>query len=476
MSLPAAAQVRSPSANSDEVKLVPCNASGTSCFPTSALAGHVVANEKKGNVLFYWFARCTGKTGDAVPLLIWLNGGPGASSMAGLFWENGPFALDEIGQVAPRPYTWNDRAHVLYWDNPVGTGFSYNKAGSKDCYVKTEKEMAYEFVNALQAFYDRHPEFAGNPLYLSGESYAGKYLPNIALEITYRNIMRKERPIPLKGVAIGDGWMEPIVQCQAQIDYAFQIGMLDAIQRDQAVKKLAEISQLVEAGDFVAAKTKDDQLMEMLAGCGGGENLYDVRSFQDLALRPLADYLNSPVVKGAFNVPAEVDWQCSDDSGPVSDALAADIMQSATDLLPILVDYPDTSAQVIAWHDGKAAKANEAPGSSSRTSAVSRYAMLFYTGMFDLSCGFVGTEKILRAMSWRGTGAWAKSPRKVWYHEDPAGTRVTLGCIKQVENLAQIDIPGAGHMVPVGQPETSHAMIARWLGNAGFPSYDPLAK
>jgi carboxypeptidase C (cathepsin A) len=59
------------------------------------------------------------------PLLLWFNGGPGCSSMEGLFAELGPFIFDD-GEtfIKPNPYPWNMNASVLYIESPAGVGFS----------------------------------------------------------------------------------------------------------------------------------------------------------------------------------------------------------------------------------------------------------------------------------------------------------------------------------------------------------------
>jgi carboxypeptidase C (cathepsin A) len=460
----------------DAVRGVPRDSSGWPRYRGNAYAGHVSAGEGTDNFLYYWLASAydTMPVGET-PLIIWLNGGPGASSMAGMLWENGPFTLDGEGLVTPSVYPWNLSAHVLYWDNPVGTGYSYNAHGSKDCYVRDECQMAWQFVNALTGFYAIHPEYADCPLYLAGESYAGKYIPHIALEILYRNLIGVGRPIPLTGLAIGDGWMVPTAQSRDQIYYAALLGILDAVQREKAESVWADLVALMDKGDFAAAKKKDDELMEFIVACGGGENLYDVREFGEMDMAPLSGYLNNEFVKECFNVPPGVSWECSDESGPVSDALVDDIMRPVDDLIPLLVDYPDTAQRIIERHDQLSGNSPSAPssGSSGRRNGE-RLKMLFYTGTFDLSCGFSGTEQLLRAMDWSGREEWRSLARKVWFTPGAGGKKTTQGYVKQFQNLTQIEVSGAGHMIPLSRPAANRDMVYRWIQGAAFPSYDPL--
>ncbi|RZB52870.1 Serine carboxypeptidase-like 45, partial [Glycine soja] len=79
--------------------------------------------------LFYYFVES--KTDPASkPLVLWLNGGPGCSSLGvGAFSENGPFRPN--GEVLIKnEYSWNKETNMLYLETPVGEGFSYVKGGS----------------------------------------------------------------------------------------------------------------------------------------------------------------------------------------------------------------------------------------------------------------------------------------------------------------------------------------------------------
>ncbi|GAU69291.1 hypothetical protein SSP35_11_01100 [Streptomyces sp. NBRC 110611] len=160
---------------------------------------HLDSTEHPGteNHLFYWFFEsqtCNPHVAvhdqqeliSRTPLLIWLNGGPGASSLLGLFLENGPLTIgdDAAGTISVTPNTWNQEAHIVYWDQPIGTGYSYSDAGE---YVQDESTLSRMFWEGLQKFFGAHPEYAQCPQYVCGESYAGKYVPAIALEIDRKN-------------------------------------------------------------------------------------------------------------------------------------------------------------------------------------------------------------------------------------------------------------------------------------------------
>ncbi|CAD7959503.1 unnamed protein product [Amoebophrya sp. A120] len=164
-----------------------------------------------------------------IPVVLWLNGGPGSSSLIGFLEENGPLLLNKDGKLAKNPYSWTKHAHVLALEQPVGVGFSYcevQKAKNQSCH-NSDKQCATASHAALVDFFkNKFPALAGNDFYITGESYAGVYIPTLAKAILDGNAKafkddrsRKHLPnsedagrtsesedvlIPLKGVAVGD--------------------------------------------------------------------------------------------------------------------------------------------------------------------------------------------------------------------------------------------------------------------------------
>ena len=144
-------------------------------------AGFAPVTPDGKNQLHYWFVECDCGNAPGTPLLMWLNGGPGASSLTGLLAEKlGPQSITANGTLVDNPNRITKRYHLLTLDNPVGSGYSMKRSGA---YVSSEAEVRTQAVAALRIFFARHPEYAGCPFWVTGESYAGHYVPNIAWEV-----------------------------------------------------------------------------------------------------------------------------------------------------------------------------------------------------------------------------------------------------------------------------------------------------
>ncbi|KAH9294166.1 hypothetical protein KI387_040631, partial [Taxus chinensis] len=71
-------------------------------------SGYITVDKKAGRALFYWLIEAT-HDAQSKPLVLWLNGGPGCSSVAfGEAEELGPFHINSDGKTLfLNPYSWN---------------------------------------------------------------------------------------------------------------------------------------------------------------------------------------------------------------------------------------------------------------------------------------------------------------------------------------------------------------------------------
>lgn len=99
------------------------------------------------------------------------------------------------------PYHWLQYTNLLFIDSPAGVGYSIN---NDPTYVFNDKNTVKDNLDVLVDFFtNKFPEYLANPFYLSGESYAGKYIPDLAKAI-YSNNLISDLKINLKGLLIGN--------------------------------------------------------------------------------------------------------------------------------------------------------------------------------------------------------------------------------------------------------------------------------
>ncbi|KAK3090002.1 hypothetical protein FSP39_008377 [Pinctada imbricata] len=154
--------------------------------------------------LHYWFIQSANPEPQYDPLVLWLNGGPGCSSMVGLLLEHGPFKLQADGnRLEMNPFSWNKVANMLYLEAPVGVGYSYTDKPIKEY---TDSIVAMDNYKALSHFFKKFPELKRNEFFMAGESYGGFYVPTLS------EFVLNDLSINFKGFAVGNGLTKSIVQ------------------------------------------------------------------------------------------------------------------------------------------------------------------------------------------------------------------------------------------------------------------------
>jgi cathepsin A (carboxypeptidase C) len=172
----------------------------------------------EGDDMFYWLFRSKNAP-ETDPLVIWLTGGPGCASEIALFYENGPYTINNDMSLNSNAYSWNKVSNLLYVDQPVGTGFS--RCSSIFHYDSNEDEISANIFRFIQGFLAANPDFKGRDFYITGESYAGHYIPAIAYHFV-KEITPGSLGLNFKGIAIGNGWVDPYVQYPKYADFAYE--------------------------------------------------------------------------------------------------------------------------------------------------------------------------------------------------------------------------------------------------------------
>jgi len=199
-------------------------------LPSKWVVGFVPSGTKEGHKLFHHYEIVYSENDpEKDPLLLWTNGGPGGASMGGLMGEIGPFSLTResivqasdsgVPKLFQNPHAWNKHANLLFMNGPPPVEFSYCDppgpgGGGFQCGSEAwnDTTTAKANFNFLESFFEAHPEFEENEVYIAGESYAGIYIPTLVREILNAPSSSKSKKA-LRGVAIGNGCVGMDVVC-----------------------------------------------------------------------------------------------------------------------------------------------------------------------------------------------------------------------------------------------------------------------
>ncbi|XP_022725819.1 serine carboxypeptidase-like 35 isoform X1 [Durio zibethinus] len=216
-------------------------------------AGYVKLQPQDQKALFYWFFEA--QSGVArKPLVLWLNGGPGCSSVAyGAAQELGPFLVRSNGtELTFNKFSWNKVANMLFLEAPVGVGFSYTN-NSEDLRKLGDQITAADSYTFLINWFKRFPSFKSHDFYIAGESYAGHYVPQLAQFIYEKNKgFSKDSYINLKGFMIGNAAINEPTDTLGLFDYAWS----HAIISDQLYDKINKECSFKEISNQTAQCTE----------------------------------------------------------------------------------------------------------------------------------------------------------------------------------------------------------------------------
>ncbi|KAG0300355.1 Cell death protease [Linnemannia gamsii] len=394
-------------------------------------AGHIALDPEQESNLFFWLV--TSRRPQKAQKLV-SDLAERSSSADGYFLETGPLRWVDK-KLTINKGGWHEFADVVFLDQPVGTGLSY----TKQPYLETMREITTHFLAFLKEFYAIFPDRAQYDLYLAGESFAGTYIPYFGQGILEHNenVPAGHIPYNLQGLAIGNGWIDPLHQYTSYIPFVEQYGLatptlmplmnaqqedcLDAIRRQDLISQNV-CEQLVSL--ILQSKSESTQCV----------NQYDIRlvdQYPECGLNwpyelPLMKaYLNRPDVKEALHATAgDTHWdECS---RRVSIALQQDDSPPAIALLPGILE---------------------------------KTRVMLFSGQQDLICNHIGTEYLISNMTWQGSQGFQDTQSIGWKVEDkPAGEW------KQARNLTYVLIYNSSHMVPYDVPLVALDMMNRFMG------------
>lgn len=401
--------------------------------------------------MFYWlyYTTATEEYTDR-PLVIWLQGGPGASSMYGNFEELGPLTLE----LEERNHTWVKHYNVLFIDNPVGTGFSY--VDDFSLLAKSNAEIADDLLAFMKEFYKRNPEFTDTPLHIYAESYGGKMAPEFAYVLA-KAIDLGEIDANLQSVGIVAPWASPIDSVLSWGPFLLNMGFVDTKGYKTIQAAAIETEHILNQERYEEATYQWGTTQGVLMRQTGPIDWYNVLFLQEynqfqarLAMfekdlkqatadsarklatedrdQMLKDLMRNEVAP-ALDLPAESVYDSQ--GSRVFSTLAGDFMKPAMDVIELLLNNTSVDVVVI-------------------------------TGQLDLIVATPGNVVWVEKLKWNGRNDYLNAPRT------GVGAKGILeGYQKSYGKLSVYWALRAGHMVPADNPELMDYILQKHVGHQG---------
>ncbi|KAG8368332.1 hypothetical protein BUALT_Bualt15G0034600 [Buddleja alternifolia] len=399
-------------------------------------SGYVTVDPTAGRALFYYFTEA--EDSSSKPLVLWLNGGPGCSSIgSGAMTELGPFRVNPDGKTLwYNEYAWNKVANVLFLESPAGVGFSYSNTTSD--YITGDKRTATDSYTFLVNWLERFPEYKTRDFYLTGESYAGHYVPQLADLILQNNKITNQTVINLKGIAIGNAYIDYTDRWTGTYDHFWTSALisdethLGILQNCNFSSEATDTDICEEYQDKAYEEQGDVFTYDIYAPlCGSNSTAPSLSSFDPCSDDYVFAYLNTPEVQKALHA------NITGVAGPWEDCNG--------EVHANWQDEPDTVLPVI------------------KKLMASGISVWIYSGDTDNIIPVTTTRYSMAKL-----GAPVKTPWYPWYSQEEVG-----GYVVGYENVTFVTIRGAGHFVPSYQPELASIQCYR---GAGGQARDPLGE
>ncbi|KAL6841845.1 hypothetical protein ACP4OV_028357 [Aristida adscensionis] len=435
-------------------------------------AGYVTVDAAAGRALFYYLAEAAGGGGgngssasaSSKPLLLWLNGGPGCSSLGyGAMEELGPFRVMSDGKTLYRnPYAWNRAANVMFLESPAGVGYSYSNT-TADYSRSGDNKTADDALAFLLGWMERFPEYKGRDFYIAGESYAGHYVPQLAHAILrHAASAGGKSPINLKGIMIGNAVINDWTDTKGMYDYFWTHALISDEAADGINKHCnftggrGESSRLCEDAQADADESLQDIDIYNIyapncqrAGLVSPPVTPSIEDFDPCTDYYVEAYLNDPDVQKALHANVtrlDHPWSACRRSviWPSVPKLPAalgfsDVLRrwtdSATTVLPIIQELLKNKIRVWVYSgdtDGRV------PVTSSRYS--------------------VNQLQLPVATKWRP-----------WFSSTKGAGEVGGYVVQYKGNLSLVTVRGAGHEVPSYQPQRALVLVQSFLAGKTLP-------
>uniref|UniRef100_A0A914V649 Carboxypeptidase n=1 Tax=Plectus sambesii TaxID=2011161 RepID=A0A914V649_9BILA len=406
-------------------------------------SGYLNANQQGTWKLHYWLVESQGNAATD-PLILWLNGGPGCSSVGGMFEELGPFYPENGGgSLYENVFSWNKVANVLFLESPIGVGFSYDTSNSSNVKTDDDTVASENYLALIDFFTNVQPAYLNRTFYITGESYAGIYLPTLA-QVLVQGINNGSFPNKnFQGMAIGNGYMNVKYLTNSLVLWSNYHGLI-ALDQDPynfyqdcyaplpTTSTSSPMINFIKSHPNIAATNPHGT-----ASILWYDSTDSQRGFSCWNGGATYHYLNTPDVQAALHINSS--WQNTvktwhDCNGPIYGSYK--------------VKYTDTTSlfQYVI-----------------NNVKIPNFRILVYNGDVDTICNYLGDSWHIRdlAISLNMTS----KPRTSWSFRNQIAGYVQRYTANTSVTVDVLTVKGAGHFVPNDRPGPALQMIANFIGN-----------
>ncbi|XP_068171755.1 cathepsin A-like isoform X2 [Antennarius striatus] len=413
---------------------------------------------RPGKFLHYWFVT---SQRDPVrdPLVLWLNGGPGCSSLEGFLSENGPFHVNDDGATLyENTFSWNKIANMLYVESPAGVGYSFSDDRKYDT---DDDQVAEDNYRALLAFFAKFPKFAQNDFFIFGESYGGIYVPTLSLLVA-----RGPAKVNLKGFAVGNGLSSYELNDQTLIYFGYYHGLFgEDLWRDLNINCCDEgrcnfynsssdtCMTLVNVA-FQTVYSSGLNEYSLYLDCEGGRRTH--KGYQRAMSHLFRNY-RKDFYKLSGDASASVSLEevpaCLNSTAQISWLKRGDV-RKALHIPDILPAWDLCSDEVSEQYSSLYVTVKEV---YMKLLPLGLKALL-YNGDTDMACNFLGDQWFVEDLGLKPTTKY-----QTWIHDDQIA-----GFYQRFGNITFLTVKGAGHMVPQWAPGPAFHMFQSFITDGSY--------
>ncbi|GLJ48800.1 hypothetical protein SUGI_1029020 [Cryptomeria japonica] len=433
-------------------------------------AGYVTVDQVAGTALFYYFVEAE-KNATNLPLVLWLNGGPGCSSIGGgAFTELGPFFPSGGLQngLTTNSHSWNRVANLLFVDSPAGVGWSYSNSSS--AYSYNDERVANETMTFLMNWLHKFPEYKTRDLFLAGESYAGHYIPQLASLIlrynTHSRQLSRAFKFNLKAITVGNPLLNYGLDTSATYFFLWSHGLISdhtykgvSSSCDFSDGTISAVEETLEAAENEKAGTCPFFVAAAHNEVGANINMYDVT----------LDVCPPPIIRQALRLRKRIKHRvqekgidvCIDNE--ITSYLNRHDVQQALHANTTALPYPWEACSRVIEYKFEDQLQDMLPVI---TSLIKQgLPVWIFSGDQDSVVPLIGTrtqiDKLAKELNLKILISYS-----AWYAHGQVG-----GWTEVYDKLVYTTVRGASHMVPYAQPERALVMFQRFLVGKPLPRH-----